>query len=136
MSLGNQYENNVLDAILGQGFTPDATVYYALFTATPSDTGGGTEVTGAGYARVGVTNNATNFPNAASGEKTNGADVVFPEATGNYPADVTHWGILNHVTNAASATNLIVYGSLVTPKTVLSGTTPRILAGELSIIAD
>ena len=37
-----------------------AAIYLALFTAMPSDSGGGTEVSGGSYARVAITNNATN----------------------------------------------------------------------------
>ncbi|KJS43347.1 MAG: hypothetical protein VR71_10540 [Roseovarius sp. BRH_c41] len=58
--------------------SPEA-VYLALFTAAPTDAGGGTEVTGSGYARAAVTFAA---PAADPEDGTrqavlNGPDVVF-----------------------------------------------------------
>lgn len=55
-----------LDADFGSG-TP-ATYYFALMTAMPTGSGGGTEFTLSGsssYVRIAKTNNATNFPNAS-----------------------------------------------------------------------
>ena len=84
-SKSDYLENEILDHVLGGGdFTRPATVYLALFTVTPTDAGGGTEVTGGAYARVAVTNNATNFPAASGGSKSIGAQFDFPEATANW----------------------------------------------------
>ena len=45
-------EDKIIDHILrAQAFTPPATIYVGLFTAAPSDAGGGTEVSGGAYAR-------------------------------------------------------------------------------------
>jgi len=44
-------ENKVLDHVLrNTSYTPPATVYLGLFTANPTDAGGGTEVSGNAYA--------------------------------------------------------------------------------------
>lgn len=67
--------NAMLDSKLGSG-TP-ATVQLAAYVSS-------VEVTGNGYARVTITNNATNFPAASAGAKSNGADFSFPEATGSW----------------------------------------------------
>lgn len=137
MSLGNGYENKALDRLLGTAAAGDpATVYLALFTVTPGETGGGTEVTGSGYARVAITNNGTNFPAAAAGVKTNGVDFSFPEATTDYSAAVTGWALLDHASAAPSATNVIAYDDFAAPQTILAGVTPRVLAGDLTITAD
>ena len=76
-------ENKVLDHVLGGGdYTRPATVYIGLYTATPSDSGGGTEVAGNGYDRADVTNNATNFPASSGGAKSNGTAITFAAACG------------------------------------------------------
>ena len=84
-SFSDYLEAKVLDHVFGAtAYTAPATIYYAAFTAAPSDSGGGTECTGGSYARKGMTNNATNFPNASGTSptsKTNGADVNFVQAT-------------------------------------------------------
>ena len=60
-SKSNFLELELLDHVLGNAaYTAPGTVWVALYSATPSDTGGGTEVTGGSYARVAVVNNATN----------------------------------------------------------------------------
>lgn len=46
--------------------------------------GTGAEVTGAGYQRVAVTNNLTNFPAAVSSFKTNGTAITFARPTGTW----------------------------------------------------
>ena len=53
MSLTNFLETEVLDHVFGgNAYTAPTTLYFALFTAAPSDTGGGTEVSGTNYTRV------------------------------------------------------------------------------------
>ena len=45
-------EDKVLDHVFGgNAFTAPTTLYVALYTVAPSDTGGGTEVSGGAYAR-------------------------------------------------------------------------------------
>jgi hypothetical protein len=52
----------ITGASAGAGTGPTA-LYVGLFTANPSDTGGGTEVTGNAYARVTVTSALTAWDN-------------------------------------------------------------------------
>ena len=68
-------ENKVLDAVLrGQALGAPATLYVGLFTANPTDVGGGTEVTGGSYARVAVTASLANW----SGSQAAGIRVLRP----------------------------------------------------------
>jgi len=64
--IGNTYATANLNQDLGSG-TP-ATWYVALLTTMPTDGAatGLVEASWTGYARVGVTNNGTNFPNATT----------------------------------------------------------------------
>lgn len=120
-------ENKVLDHILGNtSYSPPGTIYFGLFTAAPSDAGGGTEVTGGSYARVGKTNNTTNFPNASGGSKSNGTDVTFPTATASW-GTVTHVGVFD----ASSAGNLLYWAPLTAPVTIPNGGSLLFSAGQL-----
>lgn len=116
-SKSDYLEQKSLDHVLGgPDYTRVATVYVAAFTAAPTDAGGGTEVTGGSYARVAVTNNATNFP-AATGtspaSKTNGTPVTFAVAT-------AAWGtvVAGAVYDALTGGNLLYWGTLSANKTI------------------
>jgi len=129
MSAFSDYlENKVLDHLLGAvAYTAPATVYFALYSAAPSDTGGGTEVGGGGYTRVAVTNNTTNWPAAASGTKRNASTITFPEATATW-GTIVAIGILD----AATAGNLLFW-TTITSRSVVSGDIPRFNAQGVSI---
>lgn len=126
-------ENAVLDHVLGgPNYSRAATVYIGLYSADPTDAGTGAELAGNGYARVAVTNDATNWPAAAGGAKANGAQVTFPLATGADWDEATHFGVLD----ANAAGNLLYGGPLQTPKTVLVGDTAIFGPGTLQITED
>jgi hypothetical protein len=75
--------NKLLGLVFGgTAYTPPATLYCALFNVTPTAAGGGTEVSGSGYARVAVTNNTTNFPAPTTQSVSNGVVVDFGVPTG------------------------------------------------------
>lgn len=126
-------EDEILDLVLGDGaFSQPATVYVALFTVTPSDSGGGTECTGGSYARAAVTNNATNWPAASSGAKANGAAITFPSPTGDWGV-VVAFGIFDASTNG----NLLYWGAITPNKTVNdSDPAPEFAVGDLDITED
>lgn len=110
-------ENKILDHVLGKTtYTAPNDLYFGLYTAAPTDAGGGTEVSGGSYARVGLTNNVTNFPNASGGSKSNGVDVSFPVASAGW-GSVTHVGVFD----ASTAGNLLYWAILVSAITVPSG---------------
>ena len=121
-------EDKVLDHVFGGvAYTAPTTLYVALYTVAPTDTGGGTEVTttGTAYARqtATFTVSGTN-PTTA----TNSAAIEYPTATANY-GTVVAVGILD----ASSAGNLLAYANLTTSKTVSSGDVFRFDAGDLDI---
>lgn len=125
-------ENEILDHVLGnESYSAPATVYIALYTATPSDSGGGTEVTGGSYARKDMTNNATNWPAASGGAKSNGIDIVFDQATAD-------WGtvVAFAIFDAVTAGNMLYWGDVTPNKPVNSGDTAKFLTGELDVTED
>lgn len=131
-SFSNYLENAVLDHVFGaSSYSAPATLYVALFTVAPNDTGGGTEVSGGSYARVAVTNNATNFPSASGGAKSNGAAITFPTATASW-GTVVAMGIYD----AASAGNLLAWADLTSSKSVGINDTASFAIGDLDITLD
>ena len=137
MTKSDYWENRVLDHILGAtASTAPVTLYVGALTTAASDasTSGtltpGVEVTGGSYARVAVTNNATNFPAASGGSKSNGAAVTFPTPSAN-------WGVIVGfiISDVASGAGNIFYHGLVTPnKTVNNGDpAPSFAIGALTI---
>ncbi len=131
-SKSDYLENKVLNLVLGaQAYSAPATVYIALFTSAPSDTGGGTECTGGTYSRYTCTNNTTNWPVTANGQKSNGVDFVFATATASWGL-VTAFGIFD----APSGGNLLYWGTLTSNKQVDIGDTPIFRAGTLIITED
>lgn len=131
-SKSDYLENEILDHVLGGAdYARPATVYIALFTASPTDAGGGTEVTGGSYARVAVTNDATNWPAASSGTKQNGTAITFIQATASW-GTVVAMGIFD----ASTAGNLLYWGDLTTSKSIASGDTAEIAIGGITITED
>jgi hypothetical protein len=129
-------ENKVLDIVGGVTFTAPATVYIALFTTAPNDasTGAtpspGVEVTGGSYARLAVTNNATNFPAANGGAKSNGVDLTFAAPTAN-------WGVITAFAILDAGGNIMYWGLITPNKTVNTGDpAPKFLAGDLDLTED
>lgn len=117
MSKSNYLENVLLDHQLGgPDYVRPATVYIALYTVAPTDAGGGTEVSGGNYSRVALTNDATNFPAASGGNKSNGTTIAFPVPSAGWGV-VTHFGIFD----ASSGGNLLRWGPLSISKTVDPG---------------
>ena len=106
-------ENKVLEHVFeNSAYTAPSTLYAALFTVAPSDTGGGTEVSGGGYVRktAAFTVSGTN-PTTA----TNGSAIEYPTATGNY-GTVVAVGVFD----ASSSGNLLAYANLDSSKVVRS----------------
>lgn len=143
-ALSDYAENKILDWLLrGQTFTPPATVYVALFTATPSDTGGGTEVSGGSYARVAVSSSLANWAGTQSagsttassgtgGTTSNNAAITFPAPTANW-GSITSMGVFD----ASTSGNLLFYSTLTTPKTVNNGdAAPSFAIGALTFQLD
>lgn len=123
-------ENKLLDHVLGKTSYTMPTTYVGLFTATPSDAGGGTEVTTAGgtlYARQALQ------PTSASsgGAAANSADIDFPVAGANW-GTVTHFGVFD----ASSGGNLLAWGPLSSSDTINLGNQYAFPTGDLDFTID
>lgn len=132
-SFADHLENKLLDHVFGGGdYARPATLYIGLSTTTIAD--GGTNITepsGNGYARVVVTNNATNWPAASAGAKSNGTPITFPAATGS-------WGTITDffISDADTGGNILAFGALAAAQAVASGETINFAVGALDISLD
>jgi hypothetical protein len=128
------WSNHLLDLILGAvAFSAPATIFAAVFTATPGAGGGGTEATGGGYVRVGLTNNLTSFPAASAGVKSNGAAFSWAAATApGWSTGATNMAGAA-LFDAVSSGNELYFGDLTTPKPVANGDTAQFAIGALSV---
>jgi hypothetical protein len=120
-------ENALLDHVLRN--TPMASptaVYVALFTVSPGESGGGTEVSGGGYARQQAV-----FSTPSNGQVSNSADIVFPVATAD-------WGTIPYfaIFDAVSGGNMLLYGAFASSKIVQTGDQLIIRQGNLTITFD
>jgi hypothetical protein len=111
-------------------FTPDANIFVALSTTTPTDAGGNfTEPVGNGYGRVSTA--AADWA-AASGtapaSKANGNAITFPSATGAW-GTVTHFGLFS----ASTGGTLRAWGALTTSRAPASGDVVRFAIGALIV---
>lgn len=123
-SLSDYAENELMDHIFNAAYTAVSTVYVALSTADPLDTGAGlAEPSGNGYAREAIT-----FGAAATRRVTQSAEVVFNEATGAW-GTITHWALMDALTGG----NMLAHGALDSSISPVSGNTPRIAASEIYV---
>jgi hypothetical protein len=138
--LSNYVENKILDWLLrAQTYTPVATVYVALFTAAPTAAGGGTEVSGGAYARVGVTSALTAWAGTQSAgstvASTGTGGVTSNNSTINFGTTTASWGTVTSFAlfDASTAGNLIIFGNLTTSLSCPSGATVSFSAASLTL---
>lgn len=124
-------QQSLLDHVLKTTpYSVPANIYVALYTAAPSDIGGGTEVTGGSYARK--LHNTWNAGTAASPSvaDNNGA-VTFDTATADW-GTVTHFALFD----AIVAGNFLGWDPLTASKDIDNGDTAEFADGELDVTLD
>jgi hypothetical protein len=122
--------NKLIDVSTGKTSYTPPTVYVALSSTTPAVAGTGvTEPSGGSYARV-TTSGAT-WNAAASSTTTNASAITFPTASADWASgsNMTHFVFYD----AASAGNMLGFGSLTTAKAILNGDTASFAPSALSI---
>jgi len=132
----NYLEDKVIGHLFGgTAYTAPTTLYVGLQTSTPSDSTGGTEVSGGAYARQSV---SWDIQTGGTAQATNSAALTFPAAT-------TDWGICTHagVYDALTGGNLLAFETLTktdfttaNPKTVNTGDIFKIDSANLKIQLD
>lgn len=132
MSFSDFLENELLDHVWSAAtYSAPANIHVALSTTTPNDDGTNFTEPASNYARVQVTNNATEWPAASGGAKSNANDITFVAASGSW-GTITHFGMYD----AATMGNLLAWGALNTSKAIDSGDTAKFAATDLAITLD
>lgn len=131
---GDYLENKLLNHVIGRSssYTPPATVDIALYTIAPTDAAGsGTEVTGGGYVRKNVPNDAATWgADTTTSSKSNIIAIRFVEATAS-------WGTVVAFAVFEPATQNQLYNGAITPnKAIGAGITPEFAAGQLTFTED
>lgn len=145
-AMSDYLENKLIDHIFrNTAFTVPATLYVGLHTITPTDVGGGTEVSVAGntYTRVSIPTSLYAFQSTGGTVGAVSAGVsgnTWNANTIQYPAPNNAWGVINgfgiYDANTGGG-NLLFYGNLTQAKTVNGGdAAPSFSATALSIQID
>ena len=136
-AMTNYFESGILNQVFrGMSFTlPSTGVYIGLTSGVPTEVESASdELTGNAYARVHVATGNWNAPVADSnGHKVeNNAAIDFPTAAGG------NWGYASGVliTDALSGGNVLMKGSLTTPRNILEGDTFRFSSTDLDVKFD
>ena len=128
-AMSDYLENKLVDHIFrGVTFTAPAALHVALFTAAPSDSGGGTEVSGGSYARAALAPSTTNWASTGGATTTTNPSAGTGGATSNngaimFPSPTANWGVATHfgIFDASTSGNLLVWGALTASKTINNG---------------
>lgn len=126
--------DNVGDATGLQASGTAGSLYIALFTSDPGETGSvAGEATYTGYARKAVARSTAEWTTSASApnyQVTNDNDITFAQCTGGSNS-IGWFGIMKAGT--ASVADMLYYGALDTTRTVDTGVTPKFAAGALVV---
>lgn len=125
-ALSNYAEKLLLDWMMTTGSATRPTAWYvALYTSAPSDSGGGTEVSGNGYSRQSVTFDAASSP---GGTTSNSGAVTFTASGGS-------WGTISHIGifDADTSGNLLWHGAMTASKTIADGDTLEFAIGNIDL---
>lgn len=135
MSKSNVMEADVLNHQYRTAtWTKPTSVWVALFTAAPTDSTGGTEVTGGGYARQAVSCADANWTftaddGAGNSQIANANVITYANPTANQGV-ITHWATMS----AATLGNVLHYGALTSSINATSGSVgPSFQVGALVI---
>lgn len=126
-SFTNHTENLVLNWLFTTNSATRPTAWHVgLFTAAPSDTGGGTEVSGSGYSRKAT---GTITVSGTATTATNSAAIEFDPASGG------NWGTITYaaIFDASTGGNMLAWAELTTARTINDGDVFRIPAGSLTV---
>lgn len=131
LNIGDSTTDGTVTWLTLKAGLPKRPLYVALFTAAPSDAGGGTEVSGGAYARVALQPLDANWtaPDATGGLTDNAVAITFPAPTANW-GTVSHFAIFDRLTGG----NMLIWKALTTAKTINNGdAAPSFAVGALDV---
>jgi len=119
-------EGKLIDHVLrATGYTSPTTIYMSLHSSTTTDAGGGTELSGLGYARQSVAFSASG---ATDGATSNSAEIRYTASGGTW-STVTHFALYDALTSG----NMLIHGALTASKTPNDGDSIVFAIGDLDI---
>lgn len=122
----NAYSDTVLNVLRGVNVTAPGTIYIALFTSAPGESGSGTEVTGGSYARKSIT---FGLPTAgAPRQVASSAQVDFAVATATW-GTIVGWALFD----ALTVGTMMYYGDVGTTKLIETNDMYRFLTGAVIV---
>tara|TARA_B100000886_G_scaffold303110_1_gene233561 strand:- start:7656 stop:8060 length:405 start_codon:yes stop_codon:yes gene_type:complete len=129
----NYLEEKFLTGLLGgTDVTFSGKPYIGLLKSSPSDSGGGTEVTGTNYARVQVGSSGQgSFTIGSTGTATNSSAFTFADAG-------SAWGTVTHIAlyDAATGGNLLLFATLNASANIQNGDIFKVPASGFTITMD
>lgn len=124
-SASNYLENKLIDHSLGTTtFTKPTSVYLALYTVSPSDSGSGTEATGGSYVRKVIT-----FSASSSGSTSNNTSITFSTMP---TANIVAIAILD----ALTAGNQLYWATLASNRSLTAGDSIVFPSGSVVVSLD
>lgn len=139
-AMSDYLENHLIDHVFrNTSYTAPTVLAVELYTAAPSDSGGGTAVSGGSYARASLNQSVSNW------ESTNGTNSGASSGTGGttqnlvaitFPTPSANWGVITHfgIFDNTVGGNLLMWGALAVSKTVNNGDpAPSFAIGALDI---
>jgi len=125
-TLSTALNNKLLDHIFKTtSFSVPTNIYVALYSVAPTAAGGGTELTGDGYARVVM--DAWDASSSAATENTNA--ITYAAASGSDWSEAVAYGLFDALTGG----NFLGWGDLTVSKTVTVGDTAEFAAGAIDV---
>ena len=130
---GNTLQNSALNWFKGTTYpATQANTWCALFTVAPTNAGGGTEVSGTGYARIAVPQASWGAPSGNSpASMTNSAIIDFGVAGGSW-GTVVAFAQMDAVTSG----NLLYWANLGVSQAVANGNDVQFAIGALALTED
>jgi hypothetical protein len=125
-ALSDHAENLLLNWLMTTDSVTRPTAWYVgLYTAAPSDAGGGTEVSGNGYSRQLAT---WGTASGTGGTTDNTGNVTFTASGGD-------WGTITHIGihDASTGGNLLWHGAMSASKTIADGDTLQFNTGNIDL---
>ncbi|WP_339271750.1 hypothetical protein NYE54_09320 [Paenibacillus sp. FSL K6-1330] len=140
MNMSNYLAAALLNQVFrNAAYTRPTKLYLALYISNPTGADTGQEVTGGGYVRQEVTFGAPTIENYTIYHPTTGQQVTVSKQTIKNSADVVmptataDWGQVSHIgiRDAATGGNLLYFGALETPRSILSNDIFKMLTGQI-----
>ncbi|MDY8095877.1 hypothetical protein UY456_23190 [Paenibacillus polymyxa] len=140
MNMSNYLADKMLNQVFrNTAYTPPSKIYLALYTSNPTAADTGQEVSGGGYARQEVDFAAPTSESYTQYHPITGQQVIFSKRTIKNSADIVlptataDWGKITHIgiRDADTGGNLLYYGALDTPRSILTNDIFKMLTGQI-----